>query len=112
MKQLVACCVCLWAAGCGKGESAREGELAHTLRRDKDSVSISVESFLYELPEGLLGVPLGTVARVTGEAVDGSTYRRKAAYGKTFLRIVSVDGRKLPKSVEFEFEGAPDPVKK
>ena len=112
MKQLAACCVCLWATGCAHRESARTDELPNTIRHDKESVSVSVESFQYQLPQGLLGVPLGTVARVTGEAVDGSTYRRKAAFGKIFLRILSVDGRKLATSVEFEFEGAPDAVKK
>lgn len=77
-----------------------------------EAKSISVESFEDQLPVGRLGVPLGTVVRVTGETLDGNTTRRKADEGKTLLRIVTVNGHELAKPVVFEFLRARASVKK
>jgi hypothetical protein len=76
-----------------------------------DAKPISVESFSEQLPVGYLGVPLGTVVRVTGEAFDGSTTKAKAEEGKTLLRIVTVNGKELAEPVVFEFRRAPASVK-
>lgn len=73
---------------------------------------ISVGSLERQLPVGHLGVPLGKVVRVTGEAFDGSTTRLRADLGKTLLQIVTVNGTKLAEPVVFEFLRAPDSVKK
>ena len=77
-----------------------------------DAKPISVASFSEQLPVGYLGVPLGTVVRVTGEAFDGNTTQAKADAGKTLLRIVTVNGKELAKPVVFAFLRAPDSVKK
>ena len=45
---------------------------------------------------GRLGVPLGTVVRVTGVCVDGTTTRIKEYKGKVLLKIDTVDG--VPKA--------------
>jgi hypothetical protein len=73
---------------------------------------ISVASLENQLPVGHLGVPLGTVVRVTGEAFSGDTTRRKADMGKTLLRIDKVNGKLLAKPVVFAFLRAPASVKK
>lgn len=73
---------------------------------------ISVASFAEQLPVGYLGVPLGTVVRVTGEAVDGSTTGAKSEEGKTLLRIGAVNGKELARPVVFEFLRATESVKK
>jgi hypothetical protein len=77
-----------------------------------DAKPISVESLEKQLPVGHLGVPLGTVVRVTGEAFDGDTTKEKAYSGKTFLRVATVNGKELAESVVFEFLHAADSVKK
>ncbi|MBP3957481.1 hypothetical protein J8F10_19715 [Gemmata sp. G18] len=76
-----------------------------------DVTPVSVASLEDQLPVGHLGVPLGTVVRVTGEALDGSTTGAKADAGKTLLRIVAVNGKELAKPVVFEFLRAPKDVK-
>lgn len=73
---------------------------------------VTVESLEKQMPAGLLGVPLGTVVRVTGEAFDGDETRRKADAGKTLLRVAMVNGKKLVDPVVFEFLRAPASVKK
>jgi hypothetical protein len=83
-----------------------------TAKAPVDVKPISVASFWEQLPVGYLGVPLGTVVRVTGEAFDGSTTRCKADQGKTFLRILTVNGKELGQPVAFEFLRAPFSVKK
>jgi hypothetical protein len=71
----------------------------------------SVDAFTgKELPVGYLGVPLGTVVRVTGVAIDGDTLMSKAASGKTYLRIATVNGKDLERPVDFEFYRAPKEV--
>ncbi len=60
---------------------------------------------------GHLGVPLGTVVRVTGEVYD-YTPRSKADEGKTLLRIVTVNGKELTRPVVFEFLRAKGSVQK
>jgi hypothetical protein len=77
-----------------------------------DAKPISVESLEKQLPVGHLGVPLGTVVRVTGEAFDGDTTKMKAYSGETLLRVATVNGKELAQPVVFEFERAPDSVKK
>jgi hypothetical protein len=72
----------------------------------------TVESLEKQMPIGLLGVPLGTVVRVTGEVFDGDETRCKADAGKTFLRVATVNGGKLAEPVVFEFLRAPAAVKK
>jgi hypothetical protein len=67
-----------------------------------DEDSISVESFNQKKVIGYLGQPLGTVVRVTGVSVDGATLRTKGADGKTFLRIETVNGKKLKSPVDFQ----------
>jgi hypothetical protein len=73
---------------------------------------VTVESLESQMPVGLLGVPLGTVVRVTGEAFDGDETRLKADASKSLLRIATVDGKKLARPVVFEFLRAPASVKK
>jgi hypothetical protein len=73
---------------------------------------ISVASFSEQLPVGHLGVPLGTVVRVTGVAVDGNTTEMKAYAGKTLLRVGTVNGKELVEPVVFEFGRAAATVKK
>jgi hypothetical protein len=65
-----------------------------------------------QLPVGHLGEPLGTVVRVTGIAIDGDTLKFKAASGKTYLRIATVNGKELERPIDFEFYRAPEEVKK
>jgi hypothetical protein len=78
---------------------------AQTKSQQDKPPAIAVTSFDgRKLPIGYLGVPLGTVVRVTGVAIDGDTTRMKANMGKTLLRIESVDGKKLDKSVDFDFD--------
>jgi hypothetical protein len=73
----------------------------------------SVDAFTGKgMPVGHLGVPLGTVVRVAGEAIDGDTLMYKAASGKTYLRIATVNGKDLEHPVDFEFARAPKDVKK
>jgi hypothetical protein len=64
---------------------------------------VSVKALEETMPIGHLEVPLGTVVRVTGTTVDGDTFRTKAAAGKIFLRIDTVDGKALEEPVVFEF---------
>ena len=110
MKHSLACCICVWAAGCVHNEPAHK--FIEGCQQDKDTYSVSVESLQHQLPTGHLGVPLGTVVRVTGEAVDGKTHGRpKWDRGTTFLQIATVNGRKLEKPVLFAFFRAPDSVK-
>jgi hypothetical protein len=71
-----------------------------------------VASLEEQLPVGHLGVPLGTVVRVTGEALDGGTTKVKADEGKTLLRIVTVNGKELAEPVVFAFLRARKDVKK
>lgn len=73
---------------------------------------VTVASLEGQIPVGYLGVPLGTVVRVTGEVLDGSTSGARANLGKTLLRIVAVNGKKLAKPVVFEFLRAANDVKK
>ena len=73
---------------------------------------VSVKVFENQLPVGYLGVPLGTVVRVTGEAFDGASTRRKADDGKLLLRIETVNGKALKPSVVFDFLRAPATLKK
>jgi hypothetical protein len=75
------------------------------------SVPVTVVSLENRVPVGHLGVPLGTVVRVTGEGYDGPVTRKGDA-GKTLIRIVTVNGAKLASPVVFEFLRAPDSVKK
>lgn len=82
-----------------------------TAKPTAEAKSISVESLENQLPVGHLGVPLGTVVRVTGEVYD-YTPRRKADWGKTLLRIVTVNGKELATPVVFEFLRAPASVQK
>lgn len=52
---------------------------------------------------GQLGLPLGTVVRVTGIAVDGDESGLKANAGKLLLRVEIVNGAELTRPYEFEF---------
>ena len=74
--------------------------------------SISVTSFMGKMPIGRLGVPLGTVVRITGVVIEKKKPHAKADEGKTFLRISTVNGKALDHPVEFEFGRAPVEVKK
>ncbi|MGL6073183.1 MAG: hypothetical protein ACRC8S_03370 [Fimbriiglobus sp.] len=67
--------------------------------------SNSVRSFT-QLPLGYLGVPLGTVVRVTGVTIHGDELQLKSAMGKTYLRIETVNGKPLDETVDFEFPEA------
>jgi hypothetical protein len=73
---------------------------------------ILVASLENQLPVGHLGVPLGTVVRVTGKAFDGSETKLKSDAGKTLIRIVTVNGKELAEPVDFEFLRASKSVKK
>jgi len=76
-----------------------------------DLVPPSVDTFTGKgIPVGHLGVPLGTVVRVTGEAINGDTLMLKATRGKTYLRIATVNGKDLNRPVDFEFHRAPKEV--
>jgi hypothetical protein len=72
---------------------------------------VFVESFWKQMPVGRLGVPLGTVVRVSGEAIDGSALKLKGAEGKILLRITTVNGRALSNTPAFYFERAPSSLK-
>lgn len=63
-------------------------------------------------PIGYLEVPLGTVVRATGIVIDGDTIGDKANWGKTLLRVTTVNGKDLPKPVDFEFKRAPKSLQK
>jgi hypothetical protein len=71
--------------------------------RSPNGEMICVSDFTQDNVEGLLGHPLGTVVRVTGEAVDGDTLGYKAAAGKLFLRVDEVNGTKLKRAAMFSY---------
>ena len=77
-----------------------------------EPAALSVTKFEGTMPVGYLGVPLGTVVRVTGVAIDGDTTRRKADAGKTLLLIEVVNDKKLPRPILFEFLRAAREVRK
>jgi hypothetical protein len=52
---------------------------------------------------GYLGEPLGTIVRVGGVSVDGTTLRLKGYDGETILRINTVNGKKLKDPIDFKF---------
>ena len=76
-----------------------------------EPAAVSVTKFEQALPVGYLGVSLGTVVRVTGVAIDGDTLGWKGAAGKTFLRIETVNGKRLEQPIDFEFLRAPREVR-
>lgn len=82
------------------------------VKGEAEATVVTVESLEKQMPVGLLGVPLGTVVRVTGVAFDGNETRAKLDAGKTLLRIMEVDSKKLAKPVVFEFFRAAASVKK
>lgn len=84
---------------------------ARTKPPSAEPVAVSVSKFAQALPVGYLGVPLGTVVRITGVAIDGDTLGWKAAAGKTFLRIETVNGKRLEQPIDFEFLRAPREVR-
>ncbi len=73
--------------------------------------SISVESWEIQLPLGHLGVALGTVVRVTGEAFDGKLTERKADQGKILLKITTVNSQRLASPVVFDSPRMPTDVR-
>jgi hypothetical protein len=77
-----------------------------------EPVAVSVTEFQQAMPIGYLGLPLGTVVRVTGVAIDGDTTRLRADLGKTLLRIETVNGKSLESPVDFDFGRARDDVRK
>lgn len=79
---------------------------------DTRRVGVSVARFAQPLPVGYLGVPLGTVVRVTGMAIDGTTLLWKTYDGKTMLHIETVNGKRLARPVDFEFFRADNEVRK
>lgn len=101
--------LCVAAAGVAVVVRAQPPATANPATEAKP---VTVAALERQLPLGHLGVPLGTVVRVTGEVLDGRATRRKGDEGKTLLRIVTVNGKKLPQSVDFEFGRAAATVKK
>jgi hypothetical protein len=85
---------------------------AQEFSSSKQEATISVASFQRERVTGLLGQPLGSVLRVTGVAVDGNEIRAKADFGKTLLKIETVNGEQLATPVYFTFCRAAEGVHK
>lgn len=72
--------------------------------RVPESGAVSVKSFADAegiTVIGLLGRPLGTIVRVTGVAVHGTTRDVKASQGDILLTIETVDGKSLKEQVTF-----------
>jgi hypothetical protein len=89
----------------GMASSAASQEIARP-------AEISVRSFGRDNVIGHLGKPLGTIVRVTGMCVDGDSTRARVNAGKTLLQVESVDGRKLDRPINFDFERAAKEVSK
>jgi len=67
---------------------------------------ISVVRFGRDNVIGHLLHPLGTIVRVTGVAIDGSTTRRRADEGKMLLEIATVNGETLEQPFTVPFSRA------
>ncbi|NNJ27131.1 hypothetical protein [Alienimonas chondri] len=65
--------------------------------------TISVRDLRADRTIGLLGVPVGTVVKVSGEAYVGKRSDGKAWHGKTLLRITAVNDKPLPRPVTFRY---------
>jgi hypothetical protein len=92
----------LWIFSIAIGVLITMNTKSQTAPQPADPKPIHVNS-LMPVPIGFLGIPLGSVVRVTGEVIDGDTLRLKAASGYMYLRINTVDGRKLESAVDFQF---------
>ena len=75
--------------------------------KSKHEEMISVEALRPEKVRGLLGQPLGTVVRVTGESVAGDSTLPRTLAGKTILKIETVNGKRLEKPVYFPITRGP-----
>ncbi len=78
----------------------------------KQNETISIEALQPQRVIGRLGQPLGSIVRLTGVSVSGDETRRKADSGQTLLRIETVNGKQLKKSVYFTFRRAAKGIEK
>lgn len=73
---------------------------------------INVSDFRVENVIGRLGHPLGTVLRITGEAMDGNETRWKRDMGATLLKVLTVNGQVLSEPQIFRFHRAYEEINK
>jgi len=57
--------------------------------------------------QGLLGTPLGTIVTVSADVVPNDSREKRYADETFLLRIRSVDGKSLPRAVDYPFRKAP-----
>jgi hypothetical protein len=74
--------------------------------------AVSVKQFGRNRVIGHLGVPLGTIVRITGTCISGDTTQRRADMGKTLLRIETVNGTVLEPQFDFSLGRATNGVAK
>ncbi len=76
-----------------------------TSSQSKAAPKIYVSDFQKDNVIGNLGFPLGTVVRITGTIFDGEEIGSKALSSETMMKVMTVNGHKIPSPPVFIHPG-------